>query len=60
MKNFELFESQNRIKKIENLGDPLKNLQELVDFEIFREELESMSRSGTEKGAVPLRSCDDV
>ncbi|EMO89306.1 hypothetical protein [Leptospira noguchii] len=54
MKNFELFESQNRIKKIENLGDPLKNLQELVDFEIFREELESMSRSGTEKGAVPL------
>ncbi|EPE81831.1 transposase PF05598 domain protein [Leptospira noguchii str. 1993005606] len=53
MKNFELFESQNRIKKIENLGDPLKNLQELVDFEIFREELESMSRSGTEKGGRP-------
>ncbi|EMF82324.1 transposase PF05598 domain protein [Leptospira weilii serovar Topaz str. LT2116] len=53
MKNFELFELQNRIEKIESLGDPLKKLQELIDFENYREELESMNRSGTEKGGRP-------
>ncbi|EMF83020.1 hypothetical protein LEP1GSC188_2203 [Leptospira weilii serovar Topaz str. LT2116] len=53
IKNFDLFELQNRIQKIENLGDPLKKLQELIDFENYREELESMNRNGTEKGGCP-------
>lgn len=53
MSNMNIFESQSRKKKLEKIGDPLKKLSELIDFEIYREELESMYRSGTEKGGRP-------
>lgn len=48
-----LFEPSKRKEKLENLGDPLLKLNQLVDFEVYREELESMYRSGTEKGGRP-------
>lgn len=48
-----LFEPNKRKEKLENLGDPLLKLNELVNFEIYREDLESMYKSGTEKGGRP-------
>ena len=48
-----LFEPNKRKDKLENLGDPLLKLNELVNFEIYRDDLESMYKSGTEKGGRP-------
>lgn len=48
-----LFEASKRQEKLEKLGDPLLKLNELVDFEIYRKDLESMYRTGTEKGGRP-------
>jgi transposase, IS5 family len=48
-----IFESSNRQTKLENLGDPLKKLSMMIDFEVYREELMSMYKSGTEFGGRP-------
>lgn len=48
-----LFEQNKRKEKLENLGDPLLKLSELVEFEIYRDDLESMYKSGTERGSRP-------
>ena len=48
-----LFEPKKRNDKLENLGDPLIKLNELIDFEIYRDDLESMYKSGTQKGGRP-------
>ncbi len=48
-----LFEDQKRREKLEMLGDPLKKLSELMDFEIYRQELEKMYNSGKGKGGRP-------
>ena len=48
-----LFESKKRIEKLENLGDPLIKMNELIDFEIYRDDLESMYKSSKEKGGRP-------
>lgn len=53
MTNINLFETNNRKEKLEKLGDPLKKLSALIDFEIYREELESMYRNKTERGGRP-------
>ncbi len=34
-----LFDTQTRLAKIDKNGDPLKMLNELIDWEIFRPEL---------------------
>ena len=48
-----LFEPNKREEKLENLGDPLIKLNKLVNFEIYRDDLESMYKSGTQKGGRP-------
>ena len=48
-----LFEPKKRNDKLENLGDPLIKLNELIDFEIYWDDLESMYKSGTQKGGRP-------
>lgn len=40
-----LFEPNKREEKLENLGDPLIKLNELVNFEIYRDDLGSMYKS---------------
>lgn len=53
MSKINLFEPNNRQKKLNTLNDPLKKLFDLVDFELYREELVSMYKTGTEKGGRP-------
>ena len=48
-----LFESNKRNEKLENLGDPLIKLNDLINFEIYRDDLESMYKSSKEKGGRP-------
>ncbi|MDR1543187.1 MAG: hypothetical protein LBS50_02000 [Prevotellaceae bacterium] len=35
-----LFDRENRIEKLSNLGNPLEKLHKVIDFEMFRTELE--------------------
>ena len=36
MGNMNIFESQSRKKKLEKIGDPLRKLSDLIDFEVYR------------------------
>jgi IS5 family transposase len=51
-----LFDIDERLKRLEGLGDPLLGFARAVDFEIFRPELEKALAytSGTEGGRPPL------
>ena len=49
-----LFEPNKCKDKIETLGDPLLKLNKLVNFEIYRYDLEDMFKSKTEKVGRPL------
>src|ERR1700757_2688606 len=51
-----LFDIDERLKRLEGLGDPLLGFARVVDFEIFRPELEKALAyaSGTEGGRPPL------
>jgi transposase, IS5 family len=51
-----LFDIDERLKRLEGLGDPLLGFARVVDFEIFRPELEKALAyaNGTEGGRPPL------
>lgn len=49
-----LFDMQNRLESLSQFGDPLEKLKEVVDFEIFRSELErGLDFSDRSKGGRP-------
>ena len=35
-----LFDMQNRLESLSQFGDPIEKLKEVVDFEVFRSDLE--------------------
>jgi hypothetical protein len=48
------FDSDERLKALSAAGDPLERLAEVVDFEVFRKDLErALSRSDRAKGGRP-------
>jgi transposase, IS5 family len=48
------FDSEERLRALSAAGDPLERLLRVVDFEVFREELEvALSRSDRSKGGRP-------
>jgi IS5 family transposase len=51
-----LFDIDERLKRLEGPGDPLLGFARVVDFEIFRPELEKALAyaNGTEGGRPPL------
>ena len=40
-KDIGLFAQEDQLKELSKLGDPLEKLSKVIDFEMFREELES-------------------
>lgn len=49
-----LFDMQNRLESLSQFGDPLEKLKEVVDFEIFRSDLErGLDFSDRSKGGRP-------
>jgi transposase, IS5 family len=48
------FDSEERLKALSSAGDPLERLAQVVDFEVFRADLETaLSRSDRSKGGWP-------
>ena len=48
------FDGEERLKALSAAGDPLERLAQVVDFEVFRGELETaLSRSDRSKGGRP-------
>jgi hypothetical protein len=48
------FDGDERLKALSAAGDPLERLSRVVDFEVFRGELETaLSRSDRSKGGSP-------
>ena len=57
----QLFESENRELRLNEMGNPLEVLSQYVDFEIFRPTLESALFTGERKSnAGRPRLCADV
>jgi transposase, IS5 family len=56
------FDVDERLKRLSAKGDSLERLNRVIDFELFRADLErAVPRSGRAKGGRPaLRSCADV
>ncbi|MBY0273136.1 MAG: transposase [Alphaproteobacteria bacterium] len=49
-----LFDMQNRLESLSQFGDPLEKLKEVVDFEVFRSDLErGLDFSDRSKGGRP-------
>jgi IS5 family transposase len=50
-----LFDMHNRLESLSKFGDPLEKLKEVVNFEVFREEIEEgLGFSDRSKGGRPL------
>lgn len=48
------FDGEERLKVLSAAGDPLERLAQVIDFEVFREDLErTLSRSDRTKGGRP-------
>ena len=58
-RNRSMFEDEERNEKLSNLGNPLKTLEELIDFEMFRPVLEE-SLSNKERKSNAGRKAIDV
>ena len=49
-----LFDMENRLESLSKFGDPLEKLKEIVDFEVFRSEIEEgLDFSDRAKGSRP-------
>ena len=49
-----LFDMENRLESLSKFGDPLEKLKEVVDFEVFRAEIEDVLEfKGRSKGGRP-------
>jgi len=53
MKQVKLFGVETQIGRLTRLGDPLKKINELVDWEMFREQIEGAIRKDMSKGGRP-------
>ena len=52
------FDSDERLEWLSAAGDPLERLAAVVDFELFRGELErALKRSDRAKGGRPMTRC---
>jgi IS5 family transposase len=48
------FDSEDRLKALSAAGDPVDRLAQVIDFEVFRRDLESaLSRSNRTRGGRP-------
>ena len=54
----QLFESENRELRLNEMGNPLEVLSQYVDFEIFRPTLESALFTGERKSNADRPGCD--
>jgi transposase, IS5 family len=53
-----LFDGEDRLKALSAAGDPLERLAGVVDFEVFRGDLETaLSRFGSDEGRPPALRC---
>ncbi|MBC6411846.1 MAG: hypothetical protein GDA39_02540 [Hyphomonadaceae bacterium] len=49
-----LFDLDERLKWVSDLGDPLEVMNDIIDFEVFRPVLDrALKRSDRRKGVVP-------
>jgi transposase, IS5 family len=49
------FDWEERLKALSAAGDPLERLARVIDFEVFRSDLErALSRSDRSRGPAPL------
>jgi len=53
MKQINLLGTETQLKKLSKLGDPLVKINELIDWEIFREPIKSAIRKNMSKGGRP-------
>ena len=53
MNSFQTWGLRETYKKVEELGDKLSKISELIDWEIFRPVLEDMYNNKTDKGGRP-------
>jgi IS5 family transposase len=53
MKQLHLFGSETQLERLKKLGDPLIKINELVDWEMFREPIETAIRKDMSKGGRP-------
>jgi glycosyltransferase involved in cell wall biosynthesis len=55
-----LFDRDFTWEKLEALGNPLKRLSEVIDFELFRADLESLTLNAKKTSAASQKPCDPV
>lgn len=58
--NVSLFDSEITLQKLSNLGNPLEKLSSVIDFEMFRERLESKLLNDNKKNNVGAKPYDVV
>ncbi|MBC6413081.1 MAG: transposase, partial [Hyphomonadaceae bacterium] len=54
MAQHDLFDFDERLKRVSDLGDPLEVMNDIIDFEVFRPVLDrALKRSDRRKGGRP-------
>lgn len=53
MKQLKLYGSETQLLRLTRLGDPLERINEIIEWEIFREEIETAIRKDMTKGGRP-------
>ena len=55
-----LFEQENTLESLSKIGNPLVILKEIVDFELFRDELEKLFTNNSKKNNAERKPIDPV
>ena len=55
-----LFEQENTMESLSKMGSPLALLKEIVDFELFRDELEKLFTNNSKKNNAERKPIDPV
>ena len=55
-----LFEQENTMESLSKMGNPLVILKEIVDFELFRDELEKLFTNNSKKNNAGRKPIDPV
>ena len=58
--NVSLFDSEITLQKLSNIGNPLEKLSSVIDFEMFRERLESKLLNNSKKNNAGAKPYDVV
>lgn len=58
--NVSLFDSEITLQKLSNIGNPLEKLSSVIDFEMFRERLESQLLNNNKKNNTEAKPYDVV